>query len=276
MQGGLPVVIVDGAKRIVEISKPPNRIVSLSPGTTEMLFAIGAGEQVIGATSWCNYPEQVLSLPKVGDMNVNFEIVAALLPDLIIGDASLQPATAERLESLGFPVFLIQALNITGILDSLELLGRVTGNLDIAQTLVIELVEDLRTYRKAIASSPLQAQPVTTLLLFGTDQLYSAGNGTYLDEVIRRAGGDNIAAGARGQWPQLSEEYILARDPEIILLTFGDPADFLNKSKWRQIKAVRNNNIFSLDPDQYNRPTPRLIKGIANIQNLFLQVRKEG
>lgn len=276
MQGGLPVVIVDGAKRIVEISKPPNRIVSLSPGTTEMLFAIGAGEQVIGATSWCNYPEQVLSLPKVGDMNVNFEIVAALLPDLIIGDASLQPATAERLESLGFPVFLIQALNITGILDSLELLGRVTGNLDIAQTLVIELVEDLRTYRKAIASSPLQAQPVTTLLLFGTDQLYSAGNGTYLDEVISRAGGDNIAAGAWGQWPQLSEEYILARDPEIILLTFGDPADFLNKSKWRQIKAVRNNNIFSLDPDQYNRPTPRLIKGIANIQNLFLQVRKEG
>lgn len=270
------MVIVDGAKRIVEISKPPNRIVSLSPGTTEMLFAIGAGEQVIGATSWCNYPEQVLSLPKVGDMNVNFEIVAALLPDLIIGDASLQPATAERLESLGFPVFLIQALNITGILDSLELLGRVTGNLDIAQTLVIELVEDLRTYRKAIASSPLQAQPVTTLLLFGTDQLYSAGNGTYLDEVISRAGGDNIAAGARGQWPQLSEEYILARDPEIILLTFGDPADFLNKSKWRQIKAVRNNNIFSLDPDQYNRPTPRLIKGIANIQNLFLQVRKEG
>ncbi|MBO8125753.1 MAG: cobalamin-binding protein [Firmicutes bacterium] len=268
-----PQTLVDGAKRIVEIPKRPTRIISLSPGITELLFSVGAGKQVVAVTTWCNYPEAVKSLPKVGDMNVNLELVVSLNPDLIVADGSLQPATAERLDKLGLPVFVINPKDIAGILDSLELLGRVTGNIDTSQDLVTELTQLLSKTRRRVESGPLAEKPVSVLVLFGTDQLYSAGRGTFLDQAITRAGGYNIAREAEGSWPLLSEEFVLAADPEVVLLTYGSPQDLASRPNWQGVAAVQNRQIHSIDPDRFSRPTARLIRGIPELYELFLAVR---
>lgn len=270
------MVIVDGAKRIVELKSRPKRVVSLSPGTTELLYAIGAGPQVVGVTSWCDFPPEVHDLAKVGDMNVNFEAIAALAPDLIVADATLQQASISRLESLGLPVFVISAREISGILDSVELLGRATGNIGGAQDLIRELVQILTDLRHQVDESPLAKDPVSVLVLFDPTELYSAGKGTYIHEAITRAGGVNIGAQAPGSWPLLSEEYVLSQNPEVIFLTYGDPGQILKRPGWSRLRAVQNNQVHLIEANIYSRPTDRLIRGIAPLYGIFRDLREEG
>lgn len=269
-----PLVIVDGAKNVLEIKEQPQRIISLSPGVTELLFAIGAGDRVVAVTTWCNYPPEATKLAKVGDMNINYEVVAELSPDLVVADNSLQQTTAERLVNLGLTVLQVKPVNIVGILDSLELLGRVTGCLDQAQDLIGELTRLLAANRRRVENSPLAKEPVSVLVLLDPEELYSAGSGTYIDEVITRAGGTNLAGGVPGAWPKLSLEYVLAKDPEVILLTYGEPTDLVKNPYLRRLSAVKAGRVYLLDPDIYNRPTDRLIKGIPLLTELFLPVRE--
>lgn len=269
-----PLVIVDGAKNVLEIKEQPQRIISLSPGVTELLFAIGAGDRVVAVTTWCNYPPEAAKLAKVGDMNINYEVVAELSPDLVVADNSLQQTTAERLVNLGLTVLQVKPVNIVGILDSLELLGRVTGCLDQAQDLIGELTRLLAANRRRVENSTLAKEPVSVLVLLDPEELYSAGSGTYIDEVITRAGGTNLAGGVPGAWPKLSLEYVLAKDPEVILLTYGEPTDLVKNPYLRRLSAVKAGRVYLLDPDIYNRPTDRLIKGIPLLTELFLPVRE--
>ncbi len=269
-----PQLIVDGAKNVLEIKEQPMRLISLSPGVTELLFAIGAGERVVAVTTWCNYPLEASKLEKVGDMNINFEVVAKLAPDLVVADNTLQQTTAERLTNLGLTVLQVKPANIAGILDSIELLGRVTGCLDQAQDLVGELTMLLSANRRKVENSSLAKNPVSVVVLFDPEEFYSAGSGTYIDEVITRAGGANLAASVPGAWPKLSVEYVLAKDPEIILLTYGDRTDLTKNPYLRQLSAVKAGRVYTLDPDIYNRPTDRLIKGIPPLTELFLQARE--
>ncbi|MDI3280767.1 MAG: cobalamin-binding protein [Bacillota bacterium] len=262
-----PLAVTDDWGRRVVLPAPPQRIVSLAPSNTELLFALGLGPRVVGVTTWCNYPPEAQKREKVGDVRVNEEKVVALRPDLVVADGNLQPEAARRLEALGLPVLVVAPRDLAGVFRALELLGRAGGREREARELATHLrarVERVQARVEALKRGR-HTPPLRVLVLVDPDHLYAAGPGTFLDELVRLAGGTNVAAQAGVPWPQLSEEEIIRGDPEVILVTGGSREAVLRRRSWRYLAAVRTGRIYELDPDRFSRSGPRLVDALEEL-----------
>ena len=269
------VSVVDDAGRTVEIVSSPQRIVSLAPSNTEILFALGLGDKVVGVTDFCDYPEEAKSIEKVGGMEHNLEKIVALNPDLVlaIGGSPAQVEKATEMEKLGLAVLVLEPGDIEGIMANIELVGKATGAEKEASQLVAELrkrFDDIIARAKGAESSP-----TVFFELDATDpsKPYTPGPGSFIDALISLAGGSNIGASAKMQWAQLSTEEIIAQDPEVIVLgdaNYGVTAEMVKERPgWSVITAVKNGAIYPIDDILISRPGPRIIDGLEALARII-------
>lgn len=263
-----PITSKQGWAGTADISSPAQRIISLSPGITEILFALGAGDQIVGVTDFCNYPEKAKSLPKIGGLlNPNYETIITLKPDLIIHQPNKHKIKTFG-EKLGIRNLPITMLSLTEIFSSIKKIGIATHREKAADLLIQSMQEKINFHRKRLAG----VSQKTVLLLLGISndsmrELYGVGPNTYLGEMLSLAGGKNILAGTQGQYPKVSKEFIIHESPEVIIEV--GPKDILSMEaskkrrqgwqKFSTIRAVKNQDIHFIGSDYVLIPGPRLI-----------------
>lgn len=261
-QAGFPLVITDAFDQELKIEKPPRRIISLAPSHTEILFSLGLQEKIVGVTNWCNWPKEAQSKPLVGDLNLNFEKIVSLKPDLIVGIRSMQEENLGRLAKMGYTVLALEPAGIDGTIDTIKTLGLATGRQTQAKRLAAKIQGQL-------ASIKPKAQRPKVLMVLDLDPLYTVGPGSLQDELITQAGGENIAKEANNPWPQLSDEVVISKNPDLILVTADLEKRILAKPAWRNLKAVKNNAIYKVDPDLISRPGPRIGEALLDLASIF-------
>lgn len=260
------IAVTDDLGRSVVLPVPARHVVSLAPSLTESLFAIGAGSQIAAVTTFCNYPEQARTLPRVGGMaNPSIETIISYSPDLIV--ISMEGNTRTdfaMLTSLGIPVYVSNPRTLEGIYRSLMDLGALTGRPLNARLLVDSLRQQEALMRKAAGPSSVSA-----LFCISLQPLIVAGKNTLLNELMILAGARNIAADLRGNYPVMSREAILTADPGVLFLTTDMPGGTDNLlslfPEWAHLNAVRQRRVYRLDADIVSRPGPRALQGLEII-----------
>jgi iron complex transport system substrate-binding protein len=242
----------------------PQRIVSMVPNLTEILFALDLADRIVGVSSFCDYPPEVETTARVGGvLNPDIEAILALEPDLVVnipGNASEK--TIGRLNELGIRTLVVSTETVADMFRSIEVLGAATGRRSAAMALTTSLNEQLQIIRDRVATTV----PRKTLFVIGHSPLYVAGSGTFINDLVEIAGGTNIAGDALGQYPRFGIEEVIVRAPEVIIdSTLGTafPArDVATRrewwSRWDTLPAVRDGRIYGLDTDTLLRPGPRM------------------
>jgi len=255
----------DEIGRQVSIPARPERIISLAPSVTEILFMLGAGDRLIGVTSHCTWPAEALAKPRVADLlNPNYERVLAANPDLVIASTAGNDRTAVlKLAELGLQVYVTAPRTLDAIWDSVLAIGRITGRSEAAAELVERGRGRLDLVRERLAGLP------STRALFITwfDPLLVPGKNTFETSVLRSAGVDSISADVDEYYPRFSLEQILARQPEVILTVenMGQPLpDLRHLPGWRILEPVRKNRIHVL-PEVLQHPSPRVVEGVEDL-----------
>lgn len=264
-----PLQITDDRGETLTFAQAPNRIVSLAPNVTEILFAVGAGDKVVGVQDFSTYPPEAMELPKVGGFPLNFELIASLEPDLCIGADITSPDDIARLEELGLSVMVVNRTDLEGIFENIELVARAAGVEQAGRELADSLRADLQALTDTIQTT--QTQPRVFVELDET--LYTVGPGSFIHPLIELAGGQNIAADADNPYPQLSAEQVIAKDPEVIVLAdaaYGvAPEQVKARPGWEQITAVKNGAVYPIDGDIISRPGPRILEGLKALAALI-------
>jgi len=267
-----PGAYTDDMGREVSIDKAPQRIVSHVPPITEILFALGLGEKVVGVSDYCDYPEEAKLKPSVGDYyNPSVEAIVAQAPDLVLTDGEgLTEDIIPQLENLGITCVVINPKSIDGILKDIELLGKVTGVEKEAGALVTEM----SSHFAQVASQVQGARKVRAFYVIDATDLnnpWTAGPGTFVDSLITMAGGENIAAKAPAPWVQFSIEQVVSSDPEVVILpaehgtAFTSPEVLEEHPAWREITAVKQGRICIIDGDLVDGYGPRIVQGLEVI-----------
>jgi len=258
-----PVTITDDASRTVEIPAKPERIVSLAPANTEMLFALGAGDRVVGVTSYDDYPAEVVEIEKVGDFTgPNLEAVAAADPDLVVVTGGVQADMIAKLEQLGATVISIDPQNFAMLYEDIAELGQATGETEAAARVVAEMKDAVAEVEAAVAGE----DKVTTFVEIGQNPLYTVGTGTLIDEMVVAAGGVN-AVEEPGFVPYSTEQLVKA-DPEVYMATRGsmsDPSALKERAGFESLTAVKNERVYVLEDNLVSRPGPRAVLGLEQI-----------
>lgn len=262
---------IDDTGRRIYLAKTPNRVVSLAPSVTEMLFAIGAGAQVVGVTQFCDYPPEASQKAKIGYANPNIETLVALQPDLIVAPQEyLKPDLIGKLEQLKIPVFILADRMVEDVLAHIQTFGRMLDR----STEATALGMDLRQQIARIKSRTQDAAPVRVLYVLNSEPLITVGPGSYIDQLIGLAGGINVAAKSAAAYPRLSMEVVLQENPDILLFPVGT-AEGISESeqqawrKWSTLTAVKRNNLRQIPADLLNRPGPRIGKALELLADLF-------
>ncbi len=258
----------DEVGRKVELPGSPRRIVSVAPSVTEALFALGLGEKVVGVSTYCNYPPEAPKKEKVGGyITPSLEKMMALRPDLVIGtaDGDLK-SFVNKLASLGIPVYITNPRSISGVITSIRHIGEVTFSPLAAERLVESMKRKMEAVREKVHGRPRPR--VFHVLAY--DPLISSGKGTFVDDLIRAAGGVNIAENAKGKHPRYGMEDVIAQDPEVIILSSMNSKDPLTEQRqwwhqWKEISAVRLDRIYVIDADLIHRPSPRVVDGMEEM-----------
>lgn len=252
------------------LSAAPSRIVSTAPNFTEILFALGAGDRVAGVSDYCQYPEPARSRPQVGGpFNLNLERIVSLRADLVLLPQSLGGA-AERCRALGLPVLKLPNETIEDLLRSIEELGRVTGTTEAASALAARIRAELD--RPPPAAPPVRALVVVFRAPDSLQDLTVASRDTFLSELLRRAGGENLIGSSISRYPRVSKEEVVALDPEVILdLTFTASPE-KTPAIWSQLpslKAVRLGRVVAYPDPAATIPGPRLPETLARFREIL-------
>jgi len=251
---------------------PVVRIVSLSPSITETLFALGAGNRVVGVTGFCDYPPEAKKKPKVGGIiNPSLEAIVARRPDLVVAQKSQGLGT--RLRELGIATLEIENADIRQLIDSYHHIGAAIGAADQAQKLVRELENKLRLIQRSTA----KVKSVKVLMVVGGQPLYVAGGGTFINELLTLAGGKNIFSDSLAPYPQVSLEEIIVRRPDVIIetTTMGrdkkqeKPSRKLEWERWPVLPAVASGRVYRVEEDSFLRPGPRLPEALVKLACLL-------
>lgn len=256
--------ITDELGRSVQVPADPQRIVSLAPSITEILFALGAGSRVAGVTSYCDYPAEAKHKPPVGDtLKPNVERIVALNADLvIISTASQVEASFRKLEELGIPVYVTNPRSIDGVVESIDKIGELIDARERAHQLTDELRRRIANVQKRVSEAPRPS----VLVVLGLEPLITTGAGSFITDLIDRAGARSISADENADYPQYSIETVIARQPEVILLQAGG-SDLTERL--RQTPAARSNRVYHIDDDLLLRPGPRIIDGLEQLAAKF-------
>lgn len=258
------VILTDMKGREVTLSAPATRIVALSPADCEILYAIGAGATVVGRGEYCDYPAEVADVPSVqSGAETNIEQIVALQPQVVLmGTMAQTKEQTAALEAAGIQVVVSEAQDIAGVYTDIRMIGAVTGQTAAADALVAGMQDTFASIAaKATGDGTKTVYFEVSPLQWG---LWTAGSGTFMDELASMLGLRNAFADVQS-WAQISEEQVLARDPDYIVtvaMYFGEgptPVEEISgRAGWQNLKAVRNEAIFNVDTNEISRPGPRL------------------
>lgn len=252
------------------LAAPPQRIVSLAPSVTEILFALGAGDRVVGVSTYCDYPPEAAGVDRIGTfLQPNVERILAKRPDLVIGVPSPgNRGSVERLEELGLPVLIVNPERIADILQAVREVAGAIGVPEKGAALVERIEAELAAVEARLAGAPRPR----VLMLVGRSPFIAAGAGTYQDEIITRARGDNLAAASREAWPAVNLEFIVARAPEVIIDTGMGSEESPDRASalafWRDfptVPAVRDGRVYGYRAYELLRPGPRVAAALATV-----------
>lgn len=273
-RGRSPVVVEDRLHRRVEFTKPPRRIVSLTPATTELLFALGLGDSVVGATEHCNYPPAALEITRVGSgtlEGISREMIVSVQPDLILCKWDKHQPLIETFERLNVPVFAVGPESVEQLFEEARWIGKICDHDAGAEELIAGMQSRLDAIRETVVARTSQrSKPKRVFYEVWDEPLMSAGPGSFIDELMQLAGLENIVADASGRYPRVSAEIVVQRDPEVILAPTThfqevDISSFASRPGWSQVTAVREKQIFLIDGDQVSRCGPRLLDALDQI-----------
>jgi iron complex transport system substrate-binding protein len=263
------VTITDDFGDTITIEGTPQRIISLAPSNTEILFALGIGDRVVGVTDYCNYPPEVEMIDRVGGYStVNIEKVISLEPDLILGYFGNTEDVINHLKDLGFNVVAFHPATISDVLDDILIIGTATGAESQAQILVEDSRQRIET---VITKTSTSTSRPSVVHVVWNDPIYVSGNATFQNEMIEIAGGVNAYPEITG-WEVVSLESFIERNPDIIIANSGSGmgggsedmiADYFRKEpRFQEVNAVKNNHIYVIDADTVDRAGPRIINAL--------------
>lgn len=260
-----PVSATDDAGRSVSLASVPQRIVSGAPSNTEILFALGLGDKVVGVDANSDYPEQAKSIAKIGDgispQTTNFEQIVAMKPDVFFAIKGQEAVVAE-LERLGIPAYVVDSPTLDDIIKDITAIGQLTGTEKKAAQVTADMQARIDAVVSKVKDLPADQRPQVFYEVWN-EPLMTAGPATFVDSLITLAGGTNVAADAKaGSWPEYSLETLIKKDPSVIITTFGDAASVSARPGWASIKAVKDQRILLVDPNLVVRPGPRVVTGL--------------
>jgi len=266
------IEITDLKGRQITFDKVPERIVSLSPANTEILYAVGAGDKVVGVTSFCDYPAEVSNAEKIGTFDgPNLELIQKAKPDVVLAGGYIQEDLIASLEKLNIPVVSTEATDFNGIFDSIALIGKLSGNDENAA----EVVKGMKDKIAEIQDKVKDKTPKSVFYVVWTDPLTTAGSGTFINDVIKAAGGTNTAEKVQN-WAKYSMEELIKDNPEYLISSMhatneGITADFYKESPlFKNLDSVKNNKIYLMSDDNVvSRPGPRIVQAIEEIAKVL-------
>jgi len=264
--------VVDDYGRTVTLDAIPERIVSIAPSPTEILFAIGAGPQVVGVDNYSDYPDAARSLPQVGDYNLNIETIISLQPDLIVGGDLVPLAQLEQIEAQGIPYVLLADRTLEDVLKTIRLAGVITGHIDEADE-VADALSDRIDAVKAKTLAPGVAKPKVYIEYDEFMGLWTYGPGSFGDDLIIAAGGVNVAHNTSSEYPMVESEFVIAQNPDIIVYTTGpwstlSEETYINRPGWDTIAAVVNEDIYGMDANLLSRYGPRIVDCLEQLAEI--------
>ena len=271
-----PLVFTDGLGRMVTLAEPAQHIVSLAPSNTEILYAVGAGAQVIGRDEFSNYPQEATSLPSIGGSfgGYNAEAIVNLKPDLILAAEINTPEQVKTLEDLGLTVYyLSNPKDLEGMYQNLLLAAKLTGHEAETGKLVETLKGRVAAVEEKLAS--VTDKPSVFYELDSTDANapYTTGPGTFMDLLIRMAGGNNIGSALDSPWAKISLEELVVQDPDLIILgdsNYGVSAETVAaRAGWADLSAVKAGHVYPFNDDLVSRPGARLVEGLEELAKLI-------
>ena len=258
--------VTDEAGRRVVLPNKIDRIVSLAPNLTEIVFAIGAGDRLVGRTSYCDYPPQAKSIEEVGDtMHPSIERIITLKPQIVlVSTASQLEAFTRQLDQQKIAVYVTNPKSLDELFRSIEKLGDLFGTSETAQ----KLSSDLRNRTSKVAALVGNTKPVRVFYQVSGEPLYTIGRDAYLTDLIKRAGGVSVTADVPTAFPRYSDESALASKPDAIILPTGGSMGSANSTVAAALKnspAVLNNRVYKINDDHLSRPGPRLVDGLEEL-----------
>lgn len=265
-----PISLVDDFGREVELEGPAQKVISLVPASTEIMFALGLGERVVGASEYCNYPEAALAIPRVGGFDgPNLEAIVSLEPDLVLA-ASLHQEAVEALEGLGIPVLALDPMTIEEIYANIELVALALGEEKLGEDLVGNMKSRLEAVAQTLGNLQEDERP-SVFYESWYPGIWTAGEDTFINEIIDWAGGKNLAWGV-SRWEEMQEEEVLARNPDVIIHGYFEPLPvepFAQRNGWNVVNAVREEQIFFVDQDALTRTGPRVVDAVEELARIL-------
>jgi len=252
----------------------PQRIISLAPSNTEILFALGLDEEIVGITDYCDYPpEKIAQKEKIGGFATpNFEKIVSLNPDIVFATSGVQKQAIERLEELGVKIYILEAETMENLLIEIKNIGKLTGKSQQAQELIAAMEKRIKAVKEKLSNIPEDQKPKVFLEIWH-DPLWTAPKKTLIYQVIELAGGKH-AITIEGDWNQVTTvdpESVIDANPDVILLAFenSDPISVYELAGWSAVSAVKNKRVFQIDPDIISRPGPRIIDALEQIAKIL-------
>ncbi|MFZ4452229.1 ABC transporter substrate-binding protein [Salibacterium aidingense] len=274
---GFPVEMTDAAGETLTIEEKPERIVSIIPSNTEIAFALGLEEEIVGVSDHANYPEEAMDKERVGGMDFNVEKIISLEPDLLLAHASaLQQAEEglEQIEEAGVHVLVVnEAASFEGAYESIEMIGKAAGAEEEASNMVTEMKKQVQDLEEQAAEINEEERKTVWMEIQPPPEIFTTGQGTFQHEMLEIINADNAAGDEEGWLPYSAEEAV-SLNPDVIITTYGsyaegDPEEEIkSRSGWSNIPAVESGEIYDVNSDLVSRPGPRLTEGAEELAEL--------
>ncbi|MFC7391944.1 ABC transporter substrate-binding protein [Scopulibacillus cellulosilyticus] len=275
-QTAFPVTIKDGLGDKVTIKHKPKRIVSLIPSNTEIAFDLGLNKQIVGVSDFDNYPKAALKKTKIGGENMNVEKIISLKPDLVLAHASSAHNSRDGLKQLreaGIPVLVVNdAESFNQVYQSIQMIGQATGTNKKADQIINDMKSKVAAIQEKAKQVPKDKEKRVYIEVSGSPDIYTAGQGTFMNEMLNIIHAKNVAANQKG-WVKISEESIVKDNPDVILTTYGyyqknAVKNLLKRPGWGNVAAVKNKQVYDVNSDLVNRPGPRLVDGLEEMAQM--------
>ncbi len=278
-----PIDYTDELGREITIEKEVERIITLAPGMTEVIYALGLEDKLVAVSSACDYPAEALEKNDVGRIDEpNIEKIVALEPDLVIAASVTKIESLDRLTDLGIKNIGFKPASINDTINMIEDIAYLTSAQEAGDKITADLESEYQRLKNLVKQKLAENERRKVFYEIWSDPLYTAGKGTFIDSLIDDAGGYNIAREAEGSWPTYSIESLIAADPEVYISSeHSTPegltlAELRQRDVFREISAFKNDRLYLVDQDLVNRPSPRIIEGYQEfIKAIFPELKEE-
>jgi len=258
----------DSYKRHIELAKAPERIVSISPAITEVMYLLGAQNKLVGISDFCVYPPETERIAKIGGMhNINFEVLLSLHPDVVLIGSMISQKDVDAIEKMGIPVIcIVEETSMEGMADMMEVIGRITQCEEKAMTEASKWRNEVKEMRQENALDTVTKKKVYYVVGFGDAGDFTAPKNTHINEIIELAGCENVGK-TLSSW-NISREVLFKANPDIILIRKEDKDAFCSQHPYTLLKAVKENRVYSIESGWIDIVSPRNIKAVEMIRNI--------